>query len=124
MASHGPRMDCLRSQIDHCRTGICPLKLVICLFSLNASSGRCQHLIVAIGNGSQDRRERVGVSHSSPPLVRHCDSVAAFSFAPDKRPENIFDPEEVISDQQRSCTHKEDAFRPSGAMNSISRGGD
>ena len=38
-----------------------------------------------------------------------------FSFAPDGRPANIPDPEEVISGQQRLHILTEDAFRPAKA---------
>ena len=42
----------------------------------------------------------------------------AFSFAPDKRAENIPDLEEVISGQQRLYKHTEGAFTPAKAKNS------
>ena len=37
-------------------------------------------------------------------------SQTAFSFAPDKRPENIPNPEEAISGQKRLLMHTEGAF--------------
>ena len=43
---------------------------------------------------------------------------SVFSFAPDKRPENILDSEEIISGQQRLHTHTKGAFRPPGAKDS------
>ena len=45
-------------------------------------------------------------------------SQTAFFFAPDKRPENIPDLEEVISDQQRLHIHTQDAFRHAKAKDS------
>ena len=45
-------------------------------------------------------------------------SQTVFSFAPDKRPENIPDSEEIISGQQRLRTHTEGAFRLLGAKDS------
>ena len=45
-------------------------------------------------------------------------SQTVLSFAPDKRPENIPDPEDIISGQQRLPTHAERAFRPTSAKDS------
>ena len=45
-------------------------------------------------------------------------SQTVFSFAPDKKPENIPDSEEIISGQQRLHTHAEGAFRPASAKDS------
>ena len=42
----------------------------------------------------------------------------AFSCAPDKRPQNIPHPEEVISGQQKLHTHTEGAFRHASAKDS------
>ena len=45
-------------------------------------------------------------------------SQTVFSFAPDKRPENILDSEEIITGQQRLHTHTEGAFKPPSAKDS------
>ena len=62
--------------------------------------------------------ERGEVSPCSPTLGAPMQfSQTAFYFAPDKKPENILNPEEVISRQQRlhSRIHTQGAFRPGSA---------
>ena len=59
----------------------------------------------------QDRTEGCKFTFLSPLCAPLPFSQTAFSFAPDKRPENIPDLEEIISGQQRLHIRIEDAFR-------------
>ena len=82
-------------------------------------------MIAGVENGPRIG-ERGEISPCSPTLgapMRF--SQTAFSFAPDKRPEDILNPKEVISGQQRlhRHTHTEGAFRPGSAKDAhICRG--
>ena len=58
----------------------------------------------------QDRREGCNFTFLSPLCAPLRFSQTAFSFAPEKRPESIPDPEEAISGQQRLFIHTEDVF--------------
>ena len=108
-----PGMDPLSSQIDPYRIGRGRLKPVISLFSQNVDSGRRQHSIFRAENWPPRVRDRGEISYLTSPLCAPLQfSRTAFYFAPDKRPENIPDPEEVISDKQRLHIHTESTFRP------------
>ena len=88
-----PRMDTLRPQIGPYRIGTGPLNPVISLFSQSVDSGRRQYLIFGVENGHPRFGARGEISPFSVPFCAPLQlSQTAFSFATDKRPENILDP--------------------------------
>ena len=93
-----------------------PLKLVISSFSPSVGGEGRQHLRVGVENGPPGS-ERGVKFHFLPPLgvaLRFRQTV--FSFALGKGPENISDPEEIISGQRKLHIHAaEGVFRSPSA---------
>ena len=67
--------------------------------------------------GPQDRGEGQKFTFSNPLGVPLRFSQTVFSFAPEKKPGDIPDSEEIISGQQRLHTDTEGASRPASAKN-------
>ena len=107
-----PGMESLKPQMDLCRKGIDPLKLLMSLFSQSVDGVRRQHLIDAVVNGplGPDRGMKFHPFH---PLWKcHCDLVSQSFPLHLTKGQRTFLILKKSSRVSRGYTHTEGAFRP------------
>ena len=110
-----PGMDSLRPQMDHCRKGMDPLKLLIFLFSQSVDGGRRQLLIDAVENGYLGSERGMKFHPFHPFWVRYCHLVRQSFPLHLTKGQGTFLILKRLSRVSRGYTRTEGALRPARA---------